>query len=407
MAPPGRIVATFSVTTPLFLGDAQREATRLSLQSLKGALRFWWRALAWQDCLDEAGGNRAAALKELHRREARIFGTAGEAGESRKGLGQARVRLAIAAEALGRPLLRGEKLDPGWGGRYLGYGLMGAFGKNAGVLDRSCFPAGGRFRVALGFHEDLEEAERRSVLDALKLLGLLGGIGARTRRGFGSLGLEALDGEAWSKPPSVGAYEQALKQIVGRRTAPLPPFSAFSSESRIDLLATGPDPLALLDAVGQAMVRYRAWGFNGKLPSGEPALQRFREDHDWAKAPWTGEGQGYVPKRVAFGLPHNYGPKCHNAGVTTTGAGQAGDRRGSPLLIHIQDLGAGGFAAVSVFLPADFTPDGRVRVNWDRGGYDAQVPRDWRQTLTGLLEGDFERDGQRRKFFPDRRKVLP
>jgi hypothetical protein len=101
MASPEGIVATFSVTTPLFLGDVQRQATRLSPQSLKGALRFWWRALAWQRCLDEAGGDRAAALKELHRREARIFGTAGEAGE--KELGQARVRLAIAAEALGRP----------------------------------------------------------------------------------------------------------------------------------------------------------------------------------------------------------------------------------------------------------------------------------------------------------------
>jgi len=275
------------------------------------------------------------------------------------------------------------------------------------VLDRSCFPAGGWFRVALTFQRDLDDGERRSVLDALKLLGLLGGIGARTRRGFGSLSLEALDGAEWTKPQSVEAYERALKQIVGTRTAPLPPFSALSAETRIDRLATGADPLALLDTIGRAMVRYRAWGFNGRLPSGEPAPKRFDKDHDWAKAPCTGKRDGYVPKRAAFGLPHNYGHNCHEAGVTTTGAQQAGDWRGSPLLLHIQDLGAGGFAAVSVLLPADFTPDGRVRVTWDRGRYDASVPPDWQQTIVGFLEGESEREGQQLKFFPDRQKVLP
>lgn len=407
MARAGELLATFSVVTPMFLGDAQGRATRLSLQSLKGTLRFWWRARAWQEAYAAAGGNADEALEGLYARERRIFGCPGEAGEGGKGGGQARILLSVAAEALGRPVAEGERLDPGWGGRYLGYGLVGAFGRNAGVLVRSCFPAGGRFRIRLRFRDGLGEADRQSVVEALKLLGLLGGMGARTRRGFGSLTLEELHGADWTKPTTIDAYERALKAIVCSGSAPLPPFSAFSSESRIDLLASGPDALALLDTVGRAMVRYRAWGHQGRLPSGEEALKLFRRDHDWAKAPCTGKAEGYVPRRSAFGLPHNYGENCHEAGVTTTRADQAGDRRGSPLLLHLQDLGPSGFAAVSVFLPARFTPDGRVRVKWNGGEYDAAVPSEWGATITDFLEGSYTREGASVKFFPVRRKVLP
>ncbi len=396
---------TYSVVTPLFLGDARREASRLSLASFKGQLRFWWRAMAWPEI-----GNLAA----LQQAEARLFGKAGES--AKEALGQSRVLLAIEAEAFGKPVPRDERIEPRfahansfWGARYLGYGLMGAFGRNAGVLERSCFPAGGRFQVRLTFRNDVDAAERKRVLDALKLLGLLGGLGARVRRGWGSLTLEKLEGRDvdWRKPESIEAYRKAVRDIVRRPQVGRPPFSAFSAESRVDLLTTGTDPLVLLDRVGREMVRYRAWGFNGKLPDGEPALQLFREDHDWAKQPWTGEKSRYLPKRAAFGLPHNYGKKCHDAGVTTTGANDAGDRRGSPLFLHIQDLGGSGFAAVATFLPAAFTPDGKAKAKWDRGGYVAPVPTNWRDTITGWLEGEYPRDGRTVKFFPDREALLP
>ncbi|HFD16940.1 MAG TPA: hypothetical protein ENJ38_11640 [Rhodospirillales bacterium] len=394
---------TYSVVTPLFLGDALRDATRFSLASFKGQLRFWWRALVWSEIGD---------LARLQQAEARLFGKAGESGK--EALGQSRVLIRIEALALGKGHPEGHRLGPGPGARYLGYGLMHAFGSKKsgtqpGELTRSCFPAGGWFRVGLLFREDVDDDERNRVLDALKLLGLLGGLGARVRRGWGSLTLEKLEGPDadWRKPESIEAYKKAVRDIVGRPQVGRPPFSAFSAESRVDLLATGTEFLALLDRVGREMARYRAWGFNGKLPDGEPALQLFREDHDWAKQPWTGERNGYLPRRAAFGLPHNYGPNCHNAGVTTTGTDGAGDRRGSPLFLHIQDLGRGGFAAVATFLPAAFTPDGKAKAKWDRGGYVAPVPTNWRDTITGWLEGDYPRNGRTVKFFPDREPLLP
>lgn len=39
------ITATFEIVTPMFLGDADQKATSIRPTAIKGALRFWWRAL--------------------------------------------------------------------------------------------------------------------------------------------------------------------------------------------------------------------------------------------------------------------------------------------------------------------------------------------------------------------------
>jgi len=40
------IKATYKIVTPMFLGGADHEE-EIRVPSIKGALRFWWRALAW------------------------------------------------------------------------------------------------------------------------------------------------------------------------------------------------------------------------------------------------------------------------------------------------------------------------------------------------------------------------
>lgn len=39
---PDKIIACYRIVTPMFIGDAKQEATAISPQSVKGALRFWW-----------------------------------------------------------------------------------------------------------------------------------------------------------------------------------------------------------------------------------------------------------------------------------------------------------------------------------------------------------------------------
>lgn len=407
------VTATYRIVTPLFLGDAERQATRLSVASFKGALRWWWRAAEWPRCLAKAGGE-AAALARLHERERRLFGTAGTDPE--KGLGQSRVLLRLVGEPeIGRPLpreteLRGADGQPvGPGARYLGYGLMGAFGARQGRLDRSAFPGGGTFTVELRLRRDVEDEERRALVRAVRLMGLLGGLGARARSGWGSLSLVGLEGDpAWQTPGSVQAYGNlliaTLRELLPLTTA-LPPFTAFSALSRIEIVAAGDDGLHVLDQVGRQMQRYRAWGFQGKV-NGQESERNFKADHDWAKEPWIGEGRRFVPRRAAMGLPHNYGPKCRNAGVTLP-KGAGGDRRASPLLLHVHALGGRSHVAVLTLLPARFAPGDRLQVRWDGGGYEAPVPAGWESVLHGFFDGPPQANERRLPpYFPRRTPVL-
>ena len=390
---------TYAVVTPLFLGDALRDARRFSLQSFKGALRFWWRALAWPRCWKQAGGNVAQALQRLHEREARLFGAAGEAGS---GHGQSRVRLALDGVHLGARLERGQKLDLGPGARYLGYGLVQPFGKQAGALLRSGFREGGYVRICVAFR-GVAEDERGEVLNALKLLGLLGGLGARVRRGWGSLTLRRIEGADWKPPINAQSYIEAIRHIVDQPKAPRPPFSAFSKETHIDLLVERKHPLQALDAMGVAMVRYRAWGHKGKILDGtENSLRLFQDDHNWFKNPAS--YGNYVPRRSAFGLPHNYSKEV---GITPTGADGAGDRRASPLFLHVHDLGEAGVLGVATRFLARLTPDEKVHVQHGHRRYDAPMREDWPEVLAGLIEGSYTRNGQSRAFFPERRRILP
>lgn len=64
-----RIDATYRVATPLFCSGADPNRAEIRLPSFKGALRFWWRALAWP----RYGGN----LGEIQKQEDALFGSAG------------------------------------------------------------------------------------------------------------------------------------------------------------------------------------------------------------------------------------------------------------------------------------------------------------------------------------------
>ena len=48
-----RVTHTFEleVVTPLFLGGAERPGTELRTASIKGMLRFWWRAVWGAECV--------------------------------------------------------------------------------------------------------------------------------------------------------------------------------------------------------------------------------------------------------------------------------------------------------------------------------------------------------------------
>lgn len=348
------IDAAYRVVTPLFSAGADPLDPELRAPSVKGVLRYWWRALAWSRC----GGD----LDAVRRQEDRLFGSA--AG------GRSRVSMHLISSKLDEKRARvGDVLKaPGTGGtigegaRYLGYGVMEAFAsrkKNTreGQLTRACLRAPFDFVVRMR-GRDLTEADVASLRDALIALGTLGGLGARSRKGYGSTVLRSIrvDGvDRWDAPQSVGALRGVIAGLPCDDKRALPEFTALSSRTRHVLVSSRKkEPLDLLDLVGREQVRFRSWGHNGKVLGG-PSERRFQGDHDLMKSVRPEKH----PDRIAFGLPHNYGKKPRE---------QVGphdrnlDRRASPLFIHLHVCGGVPVAVLS-FLPARFLPEGRSDVS--------------------------------------------
>ena len=363
------IDAVYRIVTPLFCAGADPKGSpELRLAGFKGVLRYWWRALAWAEC--------GAQLDVIQQREDRLFGSAGG--------GQSRVSMRLAVDS-DPPMVSVDsvltvsltnKSVVGNGARYLGYGVMETFASShkntkAGQLTRACLRAPFDFTVRMR-GRDLSEQESAALRDALIALGTIGGMGAKSRKGYGSLALRSLrvDGvERWRAPQSISDLRNAIAQL--RRTSDAdacPEFTALSAGTRHVLLSSGKkDPLELLDLVGRELVRFRSWGRNGKILGGKVDSERnFQDDHDLMKS----SRPSVHPRRIAFGLPHNYGRQsCQQVGPFDNDL----DRRASPLFLHIHDCGGAPIAVLS-FLPARFLPNGRsdISVGGNRIGQEPE-----------------------------------
>ena len=331
------IEATFRVVTPMFMSGAEPTKAELRLPSIKGALRFWWRALAWE----RHGGN----LDKIREEENRLFGSTDT--------GQAEVLMRLEAPTPKpktinvKEVLKDGGRVVGDGARYLGYGVMNFRGE----LTRPCLQARFKFTVTLAVKPssniDVTELAR-----AVKIMGLLGGIGSKARKGYGSLTLLELKqlNDVWKAPVDVSALLREMKNFINN--ASFPEFTALSNDSRFVVIEgdSNDSPLSLLNRIGREMVFYRSWGKDGKVLR-ETREGNFTSDHDLMKG--YGADISY-PERVAFGLPHNYGKPSH-LHVEPNNF----DRRASPLFLHIHQVSKEDTPiAVISFLPSVFLPNG-------------------------------------------------
>ena len=364
----------FKVVTPCFLGGHGHQA-ELRLPSIKGVLRFWWRAITYARM---AEANRDGIIERLASEERCLFGSSGT--------GQSRLIMSLDADAA-KPhvlkkctILEDERgATVGAGARYLGYGMMAAFpsrdkGTEAGQLTRSCLAAPFDVSLRIGARET---RSLQAITPALRLFGMLGGLGSKSRKGYGSVNLSFLEGdgvERWHPPRAEDEYREELHALLRHAEGyhDEPDISAFSAHARVELFESRRTPFEALNAYGEAMVRYRSWGKNNRILSRERSECRFPEDHDWMydRPP----SPDFHPRRVVFGLPHNYGQR-----KTVEPADH--DRRASPLLFHVHEIGSR-YAGVAVLLRSRFLPqDERIRA----GGRTVPAKPDW-AVLTKFLD---------------------
>jgi len=324
----------------MFLGDANQVASGFRVPSFKGALRFWWRAIVWSRM---TGDSASATLRDLHDREASLFGLASGSESSTQS------KVLLSAEAKLKPAVDSASVSSSiWSeDRVEGVGYL----KGQGVTRRNAIPSG-TVRLRIMFRSCVCDEDRRDIERALFAFGLLGGLGSRSRRGLGSCALESLEGNRaldLDPPKRKSDFKPALEWALGKLVPEAPPFSAFSSKTRIDISVSGSEALSALGTVGVRLAAYR---------------KNIKSDAHIAGEIAKGKDPRRAPSRVSFGLPLPFFFKDTETSVVFGVSARRGkrDRRASPLFMHVHcfddEPSASRYAVIHTFLPATFLPGG-------------------------------------------------
>jgi CRISPR-associated protein Cmr1 len=372
-----QVTATFRIVTPMFLGGANHEADEIRPSSVKGILRFWWRATNWsyyqKNATDEAN-----ALRKLHDEEARLFGSAANDGKG----GQGVFLLSVRSDGIkiGKPDI--NQFSPL---HYMaGQGVV--FQKDASK-DRNALLSG-KFSVNLRFRDSTSNDQRYSIVKALQVFGLVGGMGSRVRRGFGSVALleiKGLSGNIW--PQTVADYQKTLRSLFDGESKQVPPFTAFSSQGKVMFTQEVSDPIKVIELIGKEMALYRSYGKDGKVFAtkkftGYDSERTFIGDHDEMQNAAQGKAVTTAPKRLIFGIPHNYFFSSVKKSAQIQKTSGKLERRASPLMVHIHPIG-NQYIGVILLMRSTFLPQGeKVLI----GRSEIPVQEDW-----GVIEHFMQR----------------
>lgn len=282
------ITATFRVVTPMFVSGADQSKAELRLPSIKGALRFWWRALAW--------GRHNGDLSAIREEEANLFGST-DKGQS-----------TMLMKVLDQELSTGnqKKWSPNRWESYVGYGLIETNGGN----QREYIEPGSTFALSLKSKGRLDDDDRTNLRKALLAFGLLGGLGGRSRKGWGSVKLTSIScAPTWSPPAGAKELETELHTLLCEN-GEYPSYTAVASASEIRV--------------------------------GSPK-KNAKEAHKYLAEHYKDTIRGASDKREReqFGLPR----KSNN------------QRRAGPVFLHIHELSDGRAIPVAAYLPAQFLSD--------------------------------------------------
>ena len=242
---PHVLRATYRIVTPMFIGDANQNTTDgVRSPSVKGVLRFWWRALAWRRF--ESKGD-LEGLKALNLEEARLFGSAMNAEEKTGGQGVFLLSVDQNVESQQKVYDWPPDKDPNSGASFMAYGLLAT----TDDLHRIAIAEGTEFSLKLVFNPTkTKDGDVEAIQKALEAWSLFGGLGGRSRRGMGSVTLTALDGNnaLMTKTDYQERVQAFLEENLSKSLAP---YTAFSIESVHRTLDGGKSARAALTKTGE------------------------------------------------------------------------------------------------------------------------------------------------------------
>lgn len=401
-----RLTLQLEFVTPCFLGGADRtSAPEWRGQSIRGQLRWWYRAVA--------GAASSAKLDEVKSAEGRLFGVTDRRSPLRlapagaPGFWPAKSRWPLDLETfrvsaqeiadangapadpatlqrlrINNPQGRERPTDPL---QFLGYGCIEYQGgdRRGLYLSRPCFAPGQRASLELSWPEPstgrVPDASWQDLGRALWAWIHLGGIGSRTRNGFGSVACVGVEGDlpggdlGLGLTPDLKHFQADAAQLLdygcGR---PQGDWTHLSSGSRILVGKRHFRTWAgAMRALGTWVLYYRRrYGMPSDPGRGDSFTYGDR-DYVWAQQAGAGEQPPVaLPDKAGFGLPLLFDRQA--ASVTWTPTGDDSDRedrrRASPVLLHVARLGEETYLPVVTYLPARLVPEGaelrfRRRVN--------------------------------------------
>ncbi|WP_372070372.1 RAMP superfamily CRISPR-associated protein (plasmid) [Tistrella mobilis] len=323
--PSDVITARFELSAPMFSGqEGDKGSAEIRPTEIKAALRFWWRALAWG-----RGVRTPQALKE---QEDALFGAAADEGRNGAGgRGQGAFLLRVRGSlsrgdfiATGTPLhdiatrhnIRGDMK----GFCHVAYGLLSQ--KREPATIKPALAHGVCFEVDIIPRKGLDDDVKRELVRALFAFGLLGGIGSRMRRGFGSVVLTEITGQGYFNVPATKSeYISIISKIIGVvKTSEVPQWSAFFADENGHGAISGLmqrtflSPINLINFFGQQLQAYRTHSVPKEL-----------------------QGNRLIVRRAAFGLPQKM-DEAINISVRDRNNRRTQGRRASPIMLHIHKL---------------------------------------------------------------------
>ena len=188
------------VVTPMFLAGADVDEPEIRPPSIKGALRWWWRAL-----------NGNLSREQLWQKEAELFGVGGDQAKRSKvnilvkngfvdvSSNNLPEKRYAATRARGQVDIMS----------YLSYGV-----KNS----RRYIPPRTVFEIELVFSKKLSDNDIEMIIKSFRVLSKYGSIGARSRNGYGCFKIKGVINENQLKGNSEISF-------IAERTAEFPSFS--------------------------------------------------------------------------------------------------------------------------------------------------------------------------------------
>lgn len=345
-----------TVTTPLALHGAEpRTAAELRAPSVRGAMRYWLRALI-------GGSTRSSDLREI---EKSVFGSTEFAGS---------VTTRIRAEAFKTAVFTKDRAQrTGYGGYipsgrdYLFWTMAesGVPGKDRHQHAAEFILPGTEFMVHLHVRSSAQREQLQQAHAAFWLLATLGGVGSRSRRGAGSLAAQLAPGCEVASPTFARARSpQHLAELIANGVQgcleTLGPQAQWLGDrdgaSEFDCLGPGnsrtwvvadrdwTSASSALGGIGERLRDFRSHrGPIGKV------------DHDEMLG-WFEGGNAPELRRPVFGLPVPI--RYSGGGHSDVIQGENTDRRSSPLLMRITPLEDGSFVGVLTLFYSQFLPTG-------------------------------------------------